>query len=495
MMVNKTAKGNDVAPVNTASPYKRWIRKNNPATKKALPDENPTQHNQSASKPMPRPINTMEMSFIRLISIVLMGLGMGLLADWLCCVGFSSGSAFFVAGLFFLIQRLYGDAVLTGATSLPFAVLFTIISYRYAEKKSWLLAVIFILCALLTYPAMAFFFGTLLLLKTLFSPLTAWRKTRKTLAQETALFVAACVIYFLWAHFSSNPHRLPEQYRLQPNLSLAEIASRLLPLINVFESGPWKLPLTQPLWQGWITLSLLVSGLLIVLASFMKSDFYINNKRMAVSYLGQIIFITTVIFFMCSGFYLIIPGREDMGSRMLFATVASCFPIILWCIYQISLLFPMHLRPSAALASVGLLFCITAYKANIVTTINALNYAQYISLVKNQITSYLATGAPLQRIHYIVPEPGYPYNKLLLTNAVFARLPNLPSYKLTWCSPQRSTANAENEYQREVIKCIATLPVASIAVTFSRPDEPFTRTPHMLVMQDKSSFAWELFRY
>ncbi|OGT45097.1 MAG: hypothetical protein A3E83_07415 [Gammaproteobacteria bacterium RIFCSPHIGHO2_12_FULL_41_20] len=424
------------------------------------------------------------MSVVRFTAVTLMGIGMGLLADWLCSLGFSLGSAFFTAGLFFMIQRLYGDTVLTGATSLPFAVLFSIIGYWYADKNRWLLAAIFILCALLTYPAMTFFYGSLLLLKIAFSPLSAWYTTRKTLLKELGLFIGICIIYFIWAHFSSNPSRLPEQYRIEPNINLLEIGARLLPLMNFFDAGPWKWPLTQPLWQGWIVIVLLIGGLLSGAIHFIcqHND---KDKHVSINCLIQIIFMFLIIFILCSGFYLIIPGRENMGSRLLFATVASGFPVIVWCIYQISAFFSLPLRSRIILFGTGLLFFTAAYKANLVTTIDALNYAQYMDKVKNSLESYLHTGNRFKHIHYIVPEPGYPYNKFFLTHAVLQRVPSLQHYMLVWCSSTQD--------RHTIIQCLQAISKDSIAVTYSRPADAFVKTSSMLILQNYSTSAGKLF--
>src|SRR3990167_11237424 len=74
------------------------------------------------------------MRIIRIVTVVTIGVTMGLLADWLYILGFSLGTAFFAAGSLLLIAHLYGDAVPMGAIALPFTLLLTLMGYRCVNK-------------------------------------------------------------------------------------------------------------------------------------------------------------------------------------------------------------------------------------------------------------------------------------------------------------------------------------------------------------------------
>src|SRR3990167_470836 len=274
-------------------------------------------------------IHTMQqMVFIRILAVVLLGVGMGLLADWLYTMGFSFWLAFFSAGCLFLIQKLYSDTILTGALSLPLPVLFVVVGYRCLAKahqcslalddqirqsktKYFIYASLLFILALLTYPAMTFFFGTLVLIKLLFSNLSQWVTTRREVIQDVLLFSLVCLIYFAWASYNMHYHAhapIPEQYRMHLNLNLNELYSRALPLISVFNGGPWVLlfplgfPLGGSLVQGWLTILVLAGGVVSGYMRFIKSNFYLKNKTRALLTLGQVIIFVIGMLVFCSAF-------------------------------------------------------------------------------------------------------------------------------------------------------------------------------------------------
>ena len=358
-------------------------------------------------------------------------------------------------------------------------------SSTHNKKRYWYIATAWIASALLTYPAMAFFYCSMVLMKVLFSPLANWIKTRREIVQEIGLFLIICLIYFIWAHFNSNPARLPEKYHLSPNLNISEMKIRLLPLANFFGDNPWRLPLSDSVRHGGILLILLTGGVIYSLIGLRNNAFFIQNKDQAITALTQSILSTAVLFILCSGFYLIIPGREDMGSRLLFATAASGLPLLFWSIYQWCNLFPAFLRKNITLFAVLTYFLIVGYKANMVTTIDALNYAEYINTVKDKLAERLADNHhKLRHIHFIIPGGGYPGNKFLLINTVLARMPGHKEVKAKWCPEEQTTA-----------ECLATLPTDTIAVTYSRPDAPYLKTQDMMLLDDQYRVLWVLFGY
>src|SRR3990167_7515305 len=129
---------------------------------------------------------------LRILTVITMGCAMGLLADSLCTLGFSWGISFFAAGCLLLLAHLYGDAIPMAEVPLPFALLMSLIGYRLINKahrelnptirRKWLiLSCLTLLMALLTYPALAFFFITLMLTKLFFSRLADIDKTKHEL--------------------------------------------------------------------------------------------------------------------------------------------------------------------------------------------------------------------------------------------------------------------------------------------------------------------------
>ena len=452
-----------------------------------------------------------QMIFIRILAVVLLGVGMGLLADWLYTLGFSFWMAFFASGSLFLIQKLYSDTVLTGALSLSLPILFVVLGYRCLTQahhdalawddqsrkkkiKYFIYASVLFLLALLTYPAMTFFFGTLVLFKLFFSTISEWTKTRREVLQDVILFSVICIIYFAWASYNMHYHArapIPDQYRMHFNLNLMELWARIRPLGNVFDGGPWVLlfPLGFPLGgsvvQGWLTIVLLLGALCFGCKRFLKSEFYLRHSKQALFTLGQIIIFIAVLFIFCSGFYLIIPVREDMGSRLIFASVASGFPLLFWSIYRWSDVFSAQFKFAAISIVIGLFFLLEGYQANIKIMYDALHFAQTLTSVETQINRYLANGNQLRRIHFVIPGKEHPYNKFFLANAALVQLLGQGKYQIKWCSLPRGISGAEQDHQTEMLTCIHGLPENGIAVTYSRPDEPIKITQEMLLMKNQ----------
>ncbi len=445
--------------------------------------------------------NTLEhMRVVRLVALALLGCSMGLLAEWLYLLGFSVWIAFFGAGSFILINRLYGDTILTGATSLASPVLLVVLAHlcirrarSYSselQKKNRLVwfsvSAILIFCALLTYPAMTFFYGTLVLITLLSSNLVNWTQTRRDVLQDVILFCAVCVLYFIWAYFNMryNAHApIPDAYRLDhPNFNLIEIYKRAIPLFNLFDGAWMLLPLTNSIWQGTALVIVLVGGVLIAIARFFQSQFYLQNKPVALNTVGQAIVGVFVLLLFSSAFFLMMPGRDSVGSRLIFATMASFLPLIFWCLYQWSAIFPASLKKNVFAILVCLIFLMEAYQANLLGMVSATGAADKLNAMKTVISDYLVKGNKLRRIHFIVPESDYPYNKFFLVNAALAQLPGDQKNELIWCSLPRGFSGEEKDHQKEAISCIEKLPANSIAVTYSHVGEPIKKTDSMLMI-------------
>jgi len=445
--------------------------------------------------------NLERMRLLRIIAVGLMGGGMGLLAYWLLSVGFSSLLAIFAAGSLLMVSRLYGDAVLTGATSLVSPILLVVLAYLCINKADsvaiqsrkvlwYFLAASFIFCALLTYPAMTFFFGTLVLIKLLFSNLDNWRKTRLDTLKDVLFFSFIGILYFIYAYLNMRYNAqapIPDAYRLDhPNLNPIEIFKRAIPLANVY-NGAWAIfPLTDMVKQGRLFLILLSGGVFIGTYQFTQSPFYIQNKKRAVTYLLQSIIAVIILLVFCSTFFLIMPSRDSDGSRLLFATMVSFLPLLFWSLYYWSSLFSRTSKLKFFTLLMGIFFLIEAYQANLFMMMDAFNSTQRIYEMKTTIANYLAQGNTLQRVHFVVPEAEFPYDKFFLVNAALTQLKAHGSYQLVWCSLPRGVPGAEKDHQKEALNCIQTLPENGIAITFTHPGDSAVQTAGSLLIEGQT---------
>lgn len=429
---------------------------------------------------------TMErMSIARLISVFLMGCGMGLLAEYFFCLGLSFWAAFFAAGCVFLIPHLYGDAVFTSASSLPFSLVLALLGYRYVNKIGLASALIF--CALLTYPATTFIFPSLIMAKLLFSNLSDWARTQREALQESILFIAVCTIYFIWSYYNMRYHALapvPDQYRLDhPNLSLTEVIKRLVLLGNVFNPFWELIPGGNMIRQGWLMLGVFATGAICGALIFFKSVLFLYNKKRALIQLAQVIAGVAALFILSSAFILIIPDRDNGGSpRLLFGVIAAGLILVFWSIHIISAALPLKRKSNIAFMMVALLFLTQAHYANLYTQASASRFIQKIDNVKTLISGYLHTNKPLRRIHFVLTKPDYPYNKFFLANGGLMQVLGRDNYTIKWCSLPRGVPEDEPNHQQEAIACIDALPKNGIGITYSYKEEPFKITKDMLII-------------
>jgi len=422
------------------------------------------------------------MSYVRIVSVILLGCSMGLLIDWLIRLRFSLITAFFVAGVFTLIPEMYFDAILTGSQPLPFAILLVLLAYRvnHQEVKNslwWSSGLLF--CSMLTYPAMAFFFLTLSLTKLLFSPLCDWRSTKRQIIQEITLFIAVSVIYYICAY--CNMHFFPKApvtdvaYQLNhPNLNLKEIFERIYLLLNVFDKI-WSLtPLTNMIWQGWIMIVLFTGGILISFVNFFR--YQDSNKY----WILEAVFVAAILLFLCSLFILVMPSRV-FQPRLLIGAITAGLALMLWSLSKWSKIFPGYLREKALLVMCAIVFIFVSYQTNMVLMVYGFSYNQYFNFTKNSISNYLSSHK-LKRIHFIVSRDSYPYDKFFLTNGALMQLLGRNQYNLQWCSLSRGTSGEEKDHQKEMLDCIQKLPLNTIGITYTYGNEIFKDSENMLVL-------------
>ena len=451
---------------------------------------------------------TERMSLARLSSVSLMGCGMGLLAEYLFCLGFSLWAAFFAAGCLFLIPRLYGDAVITAATSLPFSLVLVLLGYKCLSKAhayfprenglrqknqiAWLgLASALIYCALLTYPAMSFALTSLIMAKLLFSKLADWSRTRREALQESVLFITVCVLYFMWGFYNMRYHALapvPDQYRLDhPNLNPIEIIKRLALLGNVFTPAWELLPGGDMVRQGWLMLSVFMAGATCGTIAFLRSSLYLLDKKQALTNLSQALAGVIALFILSSAFILVIPDRDAGGSRLLFGVTTSGLMLVFWCIYKISSMLPATLRTGSMLSLIGLLFLTEAHYASIYSQATASLYEQRLNFVSTAISNHLAKNKHLRRIHFVLVRPDYPYNRFFLANGGLMQVLGRDNYTVEWCSLPRGVTEDEPGHQKEAVACIDKLPKNGVGITYSYMNEPFKSTRDMLIISNKDN--------
>lgn len=436
--------------------------------------------------------NLEHMQILRIISVCIMGVGMGLFAEWLFTLGFSFWSALLAAGSIFLLPRLYGDSVTTAATSLPISVLCALIAYRILQTKNgeytWKrygIAAIFILSSMASYPAMSFFYATLVLTKLLFSPLTQLSQTRREITRESVLFIGVGAVYFLLAYLNMHFHPqapVPDQYHVDnPNMHFRELFDRLAIVGNVF----------NPLWlfyqgtsifvQGWIVMGLFVLGVCAGLASVLKSHDTEKGKQKTFSRLKHAILWAVFLFVMSSGFFLIIPTR-DLGARLLFGTAATGIVVVFWCIWRIADWFPRLSKQTVICSALALLFIVEAHQTNVTVMSTALMYEQRLNNVKALLANAMQDGKSVRRIHYVLSKDEYPYNRFFITNAALVQILGHNTFGIEWCSLARGVAGEEKDHQKEALECIQRQAANSFAVTYSFKDEPYKQTEKMLII-------------
>src|SRR3990167_6490985 len=395
------------------------------------------------------------MKTIRLISIILMGCATGLFAEWLYRLGLTVWSAFFAAGCLFLLPHLYEDTVLVGALSLPIALIFAQLGYRclyllnISNSKKQMLAASLLMLALLTYPAMAFFFVTLILTKFLFSNFSDWMRLRNELFQEMLLFCMVCAVYFVLAY-----------------------------LVMRFHPGNT---------QGWMMIALIASGILIRLnyrVFFQYLSRLPSLTNLAKS--GQIVLTLFMLMVLSSGFFLTIPSAESpIMLRFLFAPLAAGFMLILWCMRQWDSILPTYMQKRLISGIIISFFLIESYEAGVHTFVSALAVEQYMHVVVQKVNNYLTRGNKLQRVHFILAEQEYPYTKFFMTRAILNMLGQENS-EIKWCSLPRGFNGKEEDYQSAALTCIREKSNNVIAVTYSYAHTLFSKTNNTLIIDMKN---------
>lgn len=428
------------------------------------------------------------MKIVRLLAVTLSGIAMAMFALQLYRWNIAPAIAFFVAGCLFLIPHLYEDTVIAGALSLPVSIIFTELAYFFFNKthltqysKSWLyFAAISLLTALFTYPALAFFFVTLILARFLFDS-KPWQILRKEIFRESVFFLLVCVMYFIIAYLNMHFHSLapvPDAYQLNhPNLDFFEIVNRFLSLGNVF-SYHWQiLRLTSIQIQGWIILIILAFGIGFFLINF----FLKQTIDDALQYLF-------VFFFLCilsAGFFLVIPSsQQPIMLRFLFGALASALVILFWCLYQCVIFFPKKIKTGFVFFMVFTLFLIESYQAGIHTMASAIAYEHYFNSIAIKATDYLAKTNHLKRLHFVLAKNDYPYLKFFMAHQILKLTAPNTNYSLVWCSLPRGIVGREQDHQPEILDCIHRIKDTNrVAVTYSFENETFNATPDTLLIE------------
>lgn len=431
------------------------------------------------------------MRWVRIFTVAMMGVGMGLLADWLATLGLPIISAFFAASIVFMMQRYFGDSIAMGANSLPFAVVFALLGYRFlnithesSQKYPYVLAAILILCGLLTYPAMAFIFGTLILTRILFSNFSEWQITRRRVVKEILFFGCCATVYFIYAYCNMRFHAqaaIPTQYQIEhPNFSLTEIVARISALLNIFQDGgAWlMLPDRSTHDQGMFVIYSILGAFAVTAIQLFSAK---NRVRDSV----EAIFLAITVFGLSSAFYLIIPNREPISSRLAFGTATACAALIIWCLMQWSKILPKIAQQSALVLALVTVFFIQANFASSAMLRNALHFGQYLGNTQEILSEYIKAGNTLQRVHFVIDQKEYPYTRFFLANAALGQIIGAGNYQIKWCSTQREVPDEKTDHQAGTEDCIKRLPKNGIAVTYSHPQESIPKTENMVVLKVK----------
>lgn len=426
------------------------------------------------------------MRIIRLIAVLLMGCGMGLMIAWFQQLRFSLATAFFSAGIFFLVRPLYEDTISLGALSLPLSMLLVIVAY-YCVKNAYSKGFL-IFCSMLTYPALSFFFITLILSKLVFSKLDDWIKTRREIIREVIIFCCTAIVYFAWGYYNMHYHAkapIPEAYHLdKPNINLAELLNRLYILGNLFDSQWVMFGFGNVRLEGWLTIILLPLGIVGGAIQFLKSRLYRENKQQSIKWLSQAVMGAIALLILSSAFYLVIPSRSLIEYRFLFGALSSRLILLFWCIRQFSFSFRDQIKYHINLFIVVLFFLYASVQANIYMLVTSLAFGEYYNTAEMAISGYLAKHHSLRRVHFIFEKPENTYNGFFLVNAALTRLSgNNQTFELKWCSLPRGEKGEEKDHQKEALACIKQAPSGTISVTYSYTGDSFAKTPDMLVIE------------
>jgi len=435
------------------------------------------------------------MSVVRLICVLIMGIGMGLLTLHLIKLNLSIPIAFSAAGIFFLLPQAYPDILLYGAIALPFSIALTLIAYFCLEKSYTKFnklitslpiwgGVILLICSMLAYPATAFFFVILVLLKLLLSPVKDWEITRRQVLTELFAFITAGIAYFIWGYYTMHYHPLtpvPASYQLDhPNLNLFEIIKRIVFLSNVFE-GQWTLSTgIETHLQGLLTL-IFISAAMIIL--FYKNFDYLKTSA-GIKKTLEISLYVFIVLLLSVAFILVMPSLDLLENRVLLGRAAACFALVFWGLISCSLIFPSSLRQLFVFLALSVFLVIQGYQANIISFVNALSQAHYLNLDKMAVSQYFSKNKSLQRIHFIIPKNNYPYDRFFMAYASLLPFIEKNKLEIKWCSQARGSVLAEKDNQQATINCVQDLKKGAIAITYSYDGDEYKKTKSMLIIQN-----------
>ncbi len=427
---------------------------------------------------------------IRIVAVLLMGCSAGLIADWLRMYGVSLLQGFLIAAALILIPHFYGDTILTGALSLPVPILLAIIAYRCVLKSHTYektataarflkaTAVISLIFAMLSYPAMSFFYCTFMLTKVLFSRLDDWGRSKKEVMIEARIFLLAGVIFFVWAYYNMHFHSrtaVPPEYRLdKPNLNPVEMISRLFTIADVY-GGIWSiLPLSNNVTQGNVILFLITSGLLLGSVTYFYR--YKTSARLA-----QPVFFAGALFLLCCAFALVIPSY-NAGARLFMGSVSAGIIIVIWSVYRCASVLPVVIRSITITAVLMFYLSLQAYQANLNMMRAAWHFVGYLHQSEAIIQSWLTDQHELKRIHFITEKEEYAFNRYFLASGALSQALGHGNYSIKWCGAANTGPTENSESQKKSMKCLKNLEPGVIGITYSQRGESYLQSEATVVI-------------
>ncbi|EKD71526.1 MAG: hypothetical protein ACD_46C00168G0002 [uncultured bacterium] len=438
------------------------------------------------------------MRYVRLIAVLLMGISVGLIADWLRSFKISSIQAFLIAIALILIPHFYSDTILTGALSLPVPILLVVIAYRCIQKTYLLrdsiakwtavkkyglyfLAFVLLILALLSYPAMVFFYATLMLTKILFAGLDNWEKTRREIIIEGFIFFCACAVFFAWSSHNMHYHAhapIPPQYMLMhPNFNPIEMFKRLTLLGNIFNPAVWALWPMSPVvnLSKWMSLILAV-GLMVGLITAL------SKLRHRILTIVQVLIFALCALLISNAFPLLIP-KLDLGSRLLMGTISSGIIITIWALYRSCRILPSVL--GSALVTIVLMYylIVQSYQTNLYLMRSSMAFVGYLNHSVQTISDYTTNHPSLKRIHYVINKDEVPFTRYFLTSGALSILKGHNQYQTEWCASSHDGSKSEVENQNVTLNCLKSLPPNVIGITYSYLGDTFPKTDSMLVIK------------
>ncbi len=445
-------------------------------------------------------------SHLRILCVVLVAFAMSLFAFGLHSVKRFVWPVFFISGAIFVLPAIQTTIIMT-ATTLVFSILMAFFawyclskSYLFVAKQSASRKDVFyflggigsLFISLFTYPSLSSCFLLPAFVCILFKSLSNWYAMKRTILRDVIIFIISCSLYFIIAKLlQSKLSVVSSNYQFKLNFHFFDR------IIFIYKHFPSLWMIHASFLQVALINLIILSGLVIALRNFFLSDFFKYKKNESIRVLLQTLFAVIVLLLLGSLTLLAVPSDDIPIGRVIFVLQAMSILILWWSLIRIGSLFSWKETHSAGLFA-GLLFLIGAGVANYNMITSALNdYLEFNYITTTLAKHFQAPAFKLKRIHIISPaavnfnglprgddilndnSTHYAGDLTYIVNAAFLQFVGKYQFSLINCI--FSEIDEERHFADE-IRCMGSMPKNSIAVTYSRPEKPYYKTPDMLII-------------